>query len=99
MVLIQNFYNVLMYVLVDYFYAKKECVFYTLSSPYRFKPNRPLPVFSLTVGVDDIAKVAGIWNLRVPRPSGQETGHISNRHVIPNQVLVVFKGNFHITGL
>ena len=67
----------------------------TLSGSYSFTPNGPLPVFSLTVGVDDVAKVAGIWRFRVPRPSGQEMGHISNRHVIPNQVFVVFKGNFH----
>ena len=67
----------------------------TLSVSYWFKPNRPQAVFSLTVRVDDMAKVTGIWRLRVPRPSGQEMGHISNRHVIPNQVLVVFKGNFH----
>ena len=67
----------------------------TLSGPYRFKSNRPLAVFSLTVGVNDMTKVTGIWRLRVPRPSGQEMGHISNRHVIPNQVRVVFKGNFH----
>ena len=43
-----------------------------------FKQSRLL-VFSLTVGVDDVAKVAGIWRLRVPRPSGQEMGHISNQ--------------------
>ena len=67
----------------------------TLSGPYRFKPNRPLAVFSLTVGVDDVARVTGILRLRVLRPPGQEMGHISNRHAIPNQVLVVFKGNFH----
>ena len=66
----------------------------TLSDLYRHKPNRPLAVFSLTVGVEDVAKVTGILRLNVPRPSGQEMGHISNRHVIPNQVLVVFKGNF-----
>ena len=67
----------------------------TLSGSYRFKPNRPLAVFLLTVRVDDVAKVTGIWRPRVPMPSVQEIGHISNRHVIPNQVLVVFKGNFH----
>ena len=70
-----------------------------LSGPYSFKPNQPLPVFSLTVGVDDVTKVTGIWRLRVSRPAGQELGHISNRYVIPNQVLVVFKGNFHSSTL
>ena len=32
----------------------------TLSGPYRFKPNQPLAVFSLTVEVEDVAKVTGI---------------------------------------
>ena len=71
----------------------------TLLGPYKFKPNRPLTVFSLTVGVNGMVKFTGIWRLRVPRPSGQEMGHISNRHVFPNQVLVVFKGNFRRFGL
>ena len=69
---------------------------FTLSGPHKLKPNRPLTVLSLTVGIDDVAKFTGIWRLRVPRSSRPEMEHISNRHVIPDQVLEVLKRYFLI---
>ncbi len=67
-----------------------------LSGPFMLKPNRPLAVFPLTVGVNQEAKFAGIRRLKVWR-------HISfldigtSLHVFQYQDLVVFffLGNFH----
>ena len=60
---------------------------FTLSGPFTLKANRPLAVFSLTVGVNHEAKFAGIRRLKVWR-------HISGLHMFQHQDLVVFLRKF-----